>query len=223
MSEDFTKTAAFQEAVNAAVAAAMEKVVSAQGFAPGVASDGWAEKLAHAIASVSHQGGMRRERVDPAVQAKRDAAGKRLVALIADLDGYDEKPIYRLTAQTYLNEELIPAVQVDPISKQAYPTEIEWEGIPNTVMRPVNDIAKMVFAEFVAWTDYAVPREPITIGAVTSKGIVVNQMRQNHASFDSGYDNADTDAPKSAVIRRGSAHGRPVHVLGTIAPPALQN
>lgn len=240
-----TETAEFKAAVAAAVAAALPDAVKsavsqvqaemlaaataqdkrkggkAEAAVPAVADGGdFVERLALAIAEISDQG-TSRKRVAPEILHARAEAHKRAVARLMKAREDGEKPEYRLVSKVYLNERLIEPFMPGP-NKQPIPTEIIWLGMPNEAMRPINDVAKEIYAEFRASIGSTEPikgqdNRPLwmTPGGVVIKGDARNQRREVAAAvaFDDDLGIKNQNDPTAPFIA----------VLGTVHPPAKQN
>lgn len=194
---------------------------------PGDAS--FAEGLALAIASLSNQGVGRAKPVDPSVIAARTAARERMTELIIGARAAGEVPSYELRNKVYLDEVLVDPVFIDPVTKEQRPTRIDWPGVPNEAMIPVNDSAKTIHTEFsdsigVVQIDKSKHLKPETFG-VTAMGLVVHGA--GHALRPMQVGNERPGAPQNVgeglvVHGRGSptAKQKTINVLGTVASPA---
>ena len=176
-------------------------------------------RLALAIGEISDQG-TSRKRVAPEILAARAAAEVRMVERLMKARADGEKPEYRLISKTWLNERMIEPFRVGA-DKIPVPTEIIWTGKPNDAMRPINDVAKEIFAEFRAATG----RVEAISGAdnrplfVTAGGLIVKgdpPARRTVAAVHEFADDLEQRAPNDPRVDL-------VHVLGTIHPPARQN
>lgn len=229
------ETPEFKAAVAAAVAAAspaIAKAVTAEVQTELLAKvktspvagltdqDGFAERLALAIAEISDQG-TSRKRVAPEILAARARAHARCVDLIIAARGSGSKPEYRLISKVYLNEQLIEPFMPGP-NKQPISTEIIWSGLPNDAMRPLNDVAKEIYREYRASVGSTGPLQgtdnraiSMTPGGLVIKGLGAAQRREVAAPlpFEDDLDIKGQNDPTAPFI----------HVLGTIAPAARQN
>jgi hypothetical protein len=191
-------------------------------------------QMALAIAEISDQG-TNRKRVAPEILAQRAAAHERMIKLIIEAKENGEKPEYKLIAKTYLNERLIEPYRVDNLSKQARAVECYWSGIPNEAMRPLNEVARRIYAEYklsigsVEQGKRADNRPVwVTAGGLVIKGDAPGQRRQV-ASLEEPVTNPT--APKPAIEYADNfVEKNPfdptaefINVLGTIHPPARQN
>lgn len=222
---DFQNTPEFA----AAVAAATAEVIKQMGGRPAV-SDGdgnWMKQLALGIAELTDQG-TSRKRVAPEILAKRDEARKAMIALLVEAHDNGEKPEYRLVNETYLNEQLLKPFYADK-AKVVHPTEIIWTGVPNECMRPINDVAKGIFEQFVksiggsASVDLKGPAQPFW---VTRGGLVVKGQAGAAQRREVGTPGAPLPDPFANELGTKTTHDPSaefVHVLGTIQPPARQN
>lgn len=229
--KDITKTPEFQAAVAAAAteaAAEILKTLQQSGQEkPGDVS--FAEKLGLAIAQLSHQGTGRGKPVSPELLRARDEARARMTDLIVQARAEGHVAIYQLRNKVYLDEVMVDPVYIDPASKEQRPTEIEWPGVPNDAMVPVNDTAKAIHAAFsesngVVQIDHSKQLRPEIFG-VTPGGLVVRGA--GHALRPMQVGNQDRSAPPQGEglrVARGPSNptGRQktINVLGTIAAPA---
>lgn len=182
--------------------------------------DGIFEKLAMAIAEISDQG-TSRKRVAPEILQARAKAHERAVARLMLARERGEKPEYRLISKVYLNERLIEPYMPGP-NKQPIPTEIIWLGMPSEAMRPMNESAKEIYAEFrgsIGSTENikGADNRPLwmTPGGVVIKGDARAQRREVAAApaFDDDLGIKNQNDPTAPFIA----------VLGTVHPPARQN
>jgi hypothetical protein len=240
---NITETPEFKAALDAALAKAVPEIVAQiakQGAPIGAGSNEEAtalfSKMALAIAEISDQGS-NRKRVAPEVLAQRAAAKERCIRLIDDArehvlearrqkDGKVEAkwlPEYRVVAKIYFNERFIEPFKRLP-DKTIASNEIVWTGIPNEALRPINDIAKKIYAEFrlsIGSTEKLATSDNRPV-YITAQGLVVKGdppkrregLTQELPAFaeemDLKHDNNDPSAPF-------------INVLGTIAAPAKQN
>ena len=214
--------------VRARVAREVERVLpemAAHWAKPG-AMDGSAENmmqgLAMAIAQLTDQGNGRMKRLPPDVLVARQEAHDRMIARIKLAQKNAELPVYELMGKVLLEDKLIQPVWIDEKHRQRQ-EEIGWRGIPNSVMKPVNDVAKEIFADYLKWVGEDVVKVPV-IDRVTAGGLVM--MRQNEGP-EPGPSRSAFGVPGSGdlmVMRDGAAQPsmRPVRVLGSVAEPARE-
>ena len=151
--QDFVSRADLDAAVKRAVEQTTEQLLGAiekkRGAAPDMEDDGWARKLALAIAEISDQGNTRK-RVDPVIQEARERSRDKMLTLIAEYREMGELPSYNLKNLCFFDE-----IKVEPYFRDSDKvmklTEIGWPGIPNYAMVPLNDAAKAIHAAFVGW------------------------------------------------------------------------
>ena len=239
-----TETAEFKSAVKAAVKAAA-KEIKAEVLDDLVAAKAETgsdtsvlERLALHIAEISDQG-TGRERVPPDVLAKMGAAHKRMIALLHDAKKKGLKPEYRVTSKQYLNERLLEPFNLGADKKAEY-TEIFWSGVPNHGLMPINDIAKQVFAEFIASVGgmakikgqddrpLVLTQDGLIVKGDPSKRNVVGSLGGQGAFEDApGTDDGFNDDLGVRGVSGMKHHEDPnaefIHVLGTVLPPARQN
>lgn len=214
--------------VRARVATEVARVLPemAAHWSKGSTADGSVENmmqgLAMAIAQLTDQGSGRMKRLPPDVLVARQEAHDRMVARIKQAQANKELPIYELMGKVLLEDKLIQPIWIDEKHRQRQ-EEIGWRGIPNSVMKPVNDVAKEIFADYLKWVGEDVVKTPI-IDRVTAGGLVM--MRQNDGP-DPGPSRAAFGTPGSGdlmVMRDGQPQPsmRPVRVLGSVAEPARE-
>lgn len=180
----------------------------------------FAQALAVAIAQMSDQG-TNRKRVAPEVMHAREAARDKMLRLIVDARERGEVPFYRLQHKVHLDDMLVDPQWVGP-DHVARPTEIEWPGVPNEAMSPLNEIAKEIHAAFCDSIGSAVKAYEPGPMRVTARGLVI--MGQAPRSRD----NAPANASPSGEGLRLRGRGQPgalveTRILGTMAEPARQN
>jgi hypothetical protein len=244
---DFTQTPQFAAAVEAAAAAAVAKALEgmrAHGVMPD--STGGAQallsQLALTLAEVNNQGQPNKVVVDPIVMRQRAEAHERMVKLLVEAhanaqaaaargDTAEErrwKPRYRLLKESYLGDRVVNPFRVGR-DKEAIPQEITWSRAPNLSMKPLNAIAKEVFAEFRASignvekvADASSPLMSITAGGLIVHGIALGKrqvmMEDDPIDADEPSYSADLD-----VITNDDPRNRNRRVLGTLAEPAKLN
>jgi hypothetical protein len=239
---DFTQTPEFQAAVQAAATAAAKQVreelstlmaEKAADVKTGSGESGDLEglfrQMALAIAEVSDQG-TDRKRVAPEILVARE---KARIAMFGKIQHYFEAakaarhngesvedlvPVYKLISKVYLDEVLI-----DPVWRTASgiikAQEIEWPGVPNEAMRPLNGPAIEIYDLFISSignSEFSTTESYV----VTPKGLVVRgQASRGQPSI--------TEAQEGSVgvkIRGREAMDevKPLRVLGTVAQPAQE-
>jgi hypothetical protein len=191
----------------------------------------FAETLAMAFAQLNEQGNGRKY-VDPKILRARGEARELMKQLIVAARREGRIPSYRVCAKTLLDNQVVEPFWVDK-SHTAQPTEIDWPGVPNDAMVPLNDTAKDIFA---AYMDSIGSRPESVLGAVpdatldsemglTAGGLVVKGgaiPRQNRRPSEG---RTLPEAGEGLSLHHKNAPGRSVaiNVLGTIAEPARQN
>lgn len=190
------------------------------------------ERLAMHIASLTDQGNDRPKRVAPEVLQHREEARKRMMALIertnrdadtAQRDGRSfDPPVYELIHKIYIGDQITDPVWIDPATKRQRQTEIDWFGIPNEAMRPANDLARAIYAEYEGWLGN-IHYETVAAHQVTARGLVITHQRGKPQEV------AETSTPRVETpggfrLRDRARQGEIVEkrVLGTIHQPALQ-
>src|ERR1700756_937084 len=220
------------EAVQAALSGVQQKVADAGIVTPTTGDNNWMQTLAVTLAEIGNQGTGRRT-VAPHVLKQREAARERMVDLIVKARADKRPATYQLRNKVLFGNLLIEPFWIasDHTTK---PTEIDWAGVPNDAMIPVNDTAKEIFQAFldsVGTMERVVPEERL---GVTPNGLVVRNSAgtttmQRRLNADQG---GEGEAPHvgqgteedGLTIHHKDAPGRykQVHVLGTIQEPAQQ-
>ncbi len=227
-----TETQEFRDAVAAAKAEILASLGDLKKEAGGAVVPGddlkFAQALALAISQLGDQGIGKQKAIDPAVlHARAESREKMTVALIkARAEG--KSPLYGLTNKVYLDEVLVQPVWIDVGHKQRQ-TEVEWPGVPNEAMVPLNDVAKEIFGHFsdsIGTSVKLVPDQPLR---VTAGGLVVHgapSAARRDAIAVVGNSNASKPGEfgEGLRVKRDSIGGeyKETHVLGTVAAPARQ-
>lgn len=252
-----TETPEFKAAVAAAAAQVREELLGAfkaqaldgagagkpTGAAP-VSEDlqSLFRQMAMTMAEVADQG-TARKRVAPEILAQRAAAQERLNQMIEDLrrvkhelgqrPSYEQQrrflPWYRCISLCVLNETKIFPFRQDPATKQAVPVEFAWTGEPNDAMRPINEVAKRVYVEFMA-SRGNVQNGPSHVEKplwMTAAGLIVRGDAPSRRELPREMFPPEVEE-SPFVDDLGLAPGNDpnaefVHVLGTVAAPARQN
>lgn len=210
-----------QAAIAQAVAAEMAKL-GPQAFMsqPGQPADSaFAHSLALALAEFNEQGGGKKY-VDPKILSKRREANERMWELIREAHIEGKTATYGLTHKVVLADQLIEPFYLgsDRAPKQ---TVIDWNTAPNGAMVPLNDTAKAIHAAFSASiaSDDKLPHMAM---AMTPGGLVVHGGAAGHQKNSERLSKlaAATDPDGLSIHHKDTAGGKPMHILGTIAPPA---
>lgn len=189
----------------------------------GTADHAFANALAMSLAQLTDQG-TGRKRVAPEILRARSEHRDRMTKLIIDARASGAIPVYSLKNKCYLDEVMIEPFYIASDHTQR-PTEIEWSGVPNEAMVPVNDIAQQIHAEFVgsigslAKDDNLPERElKVTPGGVVIKG---RPMARNTAKNSVNQPAANSEGLR---IRHKDAPGqfKETRILGTVMAPARQ-
>jgi hypothetical protein len=229
-----TEAPEFKAAVSAAVSAEVSKILDTLKGSGSSLSSGdqkFAENLAMAFATLSEQG-TGRKYVAPEILRTRAEARERMFDLIVKARKEKRAATYQVVAKTYLDNQMVEPLWVDS-SHIAQPTEIDWPGVPNDAMKPMNDTAQEIHAAFLesvgskakivlpAGGEADAP-DPSQDGyGVTAKGLVVRGgavPRQNREA------SPPVNEEGLAVLHKNQpGRSKEINVLGTIAAPARQN
>lgn len=130
------------------VAMEMAKLIGSKPEAPaGQPTSAILSELTQMIAEMTNTG-QNRKIIAPDEARKRVAAWDKMGALLERVRAERLQPHYVVKLQTWLD-----GVMVQPQSQVAdgrwKDNEIIWSGAPNTAMRPLNDIAKQIYALFL--------------------------------------------------------------------------
>lgn len=96
-----------------------------------------AENLAHAMMTASATPQKKALLLTPEQKAERELAQKELYALLMENQAKGIVPIYQVTRQTFIAETMVYPEWRDPTTKQMRPQELNWPGIPNQAMAPI--------------------------------------------------------------------------------------
>ena len=186
----------------------------------------WAKALAMEISQLTDQG-TGRKRVAPEIVRQRALARDRMMNALIEARAKGETPSYRLANKVYLDEVLVDPVWVNPTTKSPEPVEIDWPGVPSTVMIPSNDVARKIHAAFmesVGGVERVVPEDRfgITPGGLVVKNNAAGGKRSLPPSL--GAIKQHSDSQEGLRIKHRGEPGQYVekHILGTVAAPARQ-
>jgi len=204
------------------------------------------QQLALAISELTTQG-TGKVRVAPEVLMQREKARKRMIDLIITARAEKKTPSYQLRNKIFINERLIEPFWINS-AHQSMPTEIDFWGVPNDAMVPINETAKEIFQAFkdsvgvvhgVKGVESGLPSDD-TLG-ITRGGLVVrNSAVSQTMAMKQTPERPSWDGPMPAYEEAPQANGDPsyeplrvssdsakgkftsVNILGTIAPAAQQ-
>lgn len=193
------------------------------------------EGLAHAMAKASDPANKRRI-LAPEIVQERTLAREEMARAIIRYHAAGQIPVYRVLRATFLNETLIHPQFLDPVSKAMIDQEIDWPGVPNQAMDPVNDEAKVVHDHYLksigaraghVLMGFKLEGDNIEPSAVAFENLSAplvltgKEIRRGHAGAPLGA--ASINDALAADPRRGNPAAKPkvTHVLGTTAQPAV--
>jgi stage V sporulation protein SpoVS len=190
-------------------------------------------KMAMSLVELTEQGQPQAmKRLPPEVIAAREAAAQKMVERVVRARREKDTPHYRVLDKVYIADRVIEPYRADPQTKAAVPVVIEFTGVPNDSMMPLNDVAKEIFALFREATGGAT--QAVTSGkwaqtvealAITPGGLVVRGLspaaRRTVANLDPPQ--PDPYAEDLRVMGNNDPRATEIRVLGHIAPPARQN
>lgn len=234
---DVTQTAEFKDAVaiaaKEAVAAALAAARAGTGSAPVTGDAAFAESLALAIAGlVDQESG--RTHIAPDVLRKRAEARARMERLLVAARASGSVPSYEVTSVIQLDDQLIKPSWIGN-DHVARPTEVDWFGVPNEALRPINDVARGIYEAFRESIGGPVDHQGIIDAneaalrgqqpQMSSSGVVVRgaNKRQTTQQQVEGR-----QLEEGGVRLRHEADGDPnrgryVRILGKTMPPARQS
>lgn len=236
--------AAVAEAVAGHLAALAPQLEAARAQAvSGRDSGDWADKLAMSISELTSQGSAK-VRVSPEEMVRRAKAREKMIALIIEARAEKKVATYQLKNKIFLNHRVIEPFYMNR-ERRMCPTEIDFLGIPNDVMVPLNDTAKAIFAAYRDSVGVVRGARGVTNPlpgedelAMTASGLVVRNKAVTQTQREHGV--AATERPvegpmpayeedngdlQPLVIKsdRDKLQYREEHILGTIAQPARIN
>lgn len=229
------ETPEFKEAVSAAVTEATAsiseqilerlKAVRGDGSPEASAGDkGFAEGLALAIANLNEQG-VGRKKVAPDVIRHRAEQREEMTRLLIEAKANGTVPLWGLRNKIFFDEQLVEPIFIDPSSKQQRQTEIEWYGVPNEAMVPLNDVAREIHTAFMGSIGGATKKnyEKGILG-VTAKGMVIKTGSKAVQPPTALGDQPKYETVGGLNVPHRHQGGRFVEkrILGTVAPPAQQ-
>jgi len=250
---EMTSSPSFQAAVQAAVQEQIASLIpqlqaarAIAGTAPEANDMSQMQALALAISELTTQG-TGKVRVAPEVLMKREQARERMTKLIIAARAEKKVPTYQLRNKVLLNERLIEPMWSGS-DHVARPTEIDFWGVPNDAMVPVNDVAKEIFTAFkdsvgsvhgVKGVENGLPKEDdlgITRGGLVVRNTAINsgirKATPERPAWEGPMPAYEDEAPQTTGdpaheplrVHNDTAKGKfsPVNVLGTIQPPAQQ-
>lgn len=196
---------------------------------PAVTADGGLkaimEHLGMTLADISAQGVGVQKPIPPEVIRAREEAHKRMIARIKQARRDGDVPRYRVTAVVQADfgrsgQALVQPFWVDS-DKVRQPTEIEWPGVPNNALQPLNDVAGEIMAHFkdsIGNMGRLTPVEELKgLGAAKVHGGVEMKARRDTPG---AFDVAVADEGVRVLNRGGRGQPRRVNILGSIAEPA---
>lgn len=193
---------------------------------PSTGDGAFAEALAMQLAALTSQGVGKKIPVAPEVLKIRAEAEEQMLGLLVKAREADTPPTYLLRSKIYVGDRLIEPKWVDPSTKAQRDTEIDWFGIPNEAMIPVNDVAKeIMFAYEMAHT--MKPKEAKAAPGLRNGGFFFDGKVVVRAG-EPARPMANTQAPGSEVeglrVKGRDLPGQYIqkNIVGTIAAPAIQ-
>lgn len=201
-----------------------------------------ARSIALAIAEMTNQGSGKKT-VAPAIMEARSRSHDKMVELLmaARELAQKDRPKYRLITSIWAKDRLVHPFHTIPGSKTQVPTDIYFVGVPSLGMRPINAVAKKIFAAFMGSIGNGESEVPFVVKPiwVTDSGVIIAgtapQTMAAHGrvmEVDTTYDVDDAMGAPGAVgtgdaedddmsfVNQNDPRANEVYVLGTIAKPA---
>lgn len=221
MSEDSIPASMVKDIVENAVLSIMS--VQNMGSADQPSLNSVMEKLALSIASLTAQNSGKTY-IAPEDLAKRADAHRHLNDLLDEARAKNDVPEYELTDIVVFEDTLIMPVYVDAHRIQR-PQRIGWWAAPNQAMRPVNEIARKIFDQFLLSIGLtaAPPAEKKTISMNGLRLLNGEQVKRDPTGF--GAEMTDRPPVHTNLVLHGKNAGTSLEehrILGTLAPPAVR-
>lgn len=245
--KDITKTPEFKQAVADGIASAEASIVAKiteqfaamrgtpAGEAPSATDQSDIQKLTASIMAMVNVNKAEKPLTPEEVADRADGRSKLIELLVpVQAANYDdpssEAPKYRVTGKTFLTDHVVEPYEVDPASKSMVPKTIEWTGIPNADLEPMNDLAKRIYAAYQqsigggsarefdnSISDYMPDTRPM---GVTPGGIVVRGL---NVSAKRTVGTLPQGSTTDVLGLRGpnDPRNKTISVLGTVAAPAV--
>lgn len=221
------------EAVAAALGGLQDKF-QATGAVQTPGTTDWMQQLAITLAEIGNQG-TGRKTVAPHILKQRAEARERMIDLIVAAKAARQPATYQLRNKVLLNNRLIEPFWIAS-DHTTRPTEVDWAGIPNDAMIPVNETAKQIhqaFLDSIGTVEKVVPEERL---GVTPNGLVVRNNAvtatvQKRTDASNGQPIAEAphvgsgdEGDEALTVHHANQPGRykEVRVLGSIQEPARQ-
>lgn len=176
----------------------------------------FASNLALAIAQLSDPTNKRRV-VAPEVMKAREEARERMTQLLAEAFATGQIPVYIARQKMYLKEVKVEPQYQDPATKRMVDQEINWHGIPNEAMIPMNETAKAIHKEFLL----SIGSAGLSQAKIAPWVLCNGEILRGHNRHTNEVGNGGGDDPRRAggMDPRGTKTDT-IRVLGTAAAPA---
>lgn len=240
LAPDFAGSPEFRSAVDSAVQNLLPELMARLAVAqsaPGAANasadsadaKGMLSGLALQLAQLTGQG-EGRVYVAPEIIEFRHNAMERMTDLILELHARGEIPAYTLRNKVFLNlgprkgEMLIDPFYRDN-EKIMQPQEIDWPGVPNLAMEPLNEAARRVFGLFCEAVGHqGAAQGPDRLWGLSQEGVILRggpgvlaADRDRQLGEPGLSDNPEM--PAAGIRRKDKAPTRKVQVLGSLTAP----
>lgn len=152
-----------------------------------------------------------------------EADSRRREALARDQKAEAEvwMPHYYLTRKVYIGEQKIEPQYRDPVTKEMKDRHINWPGVPNEAMVPVNEVAKKIHAAFLKSIAGKTPlRNTLSQFVLHGKEVFKGHDRHMEVPVAMPRDSlASVLAPNTAGFSDPQKVKETLRVLGTVAQP----
>lgn len=150
-----------------------------------------------------------------------DAGREEMARLIIEANARQEMPHYYLTRKVYIGEMKIEPQFRDPVTKEMKDRHINWPGVPNEAMVPVNEVAKKIHAAFVKSIAGKTPlRNTLSQFVLHGKEVFKGHDRHMEVPVSAPKDSlAAVLAPNAAGFANADTVKQTLRVLGTVAQP----
>lgn len=178
-------------------------------------------QLASAITEIGDQGS-NKIRVAPEEMAARMESREKMETLILEFRAKEEFPVYDLSRTVYLDEVLVAPTYVDANHVQKV-QRIEWAGVPDESMTPVNEAARAIHAAYMRSIGGRTKSEKVPFTRAIQNPNLRVISEQGRAQEAPQVGRGQASEGNLRVIRpnqRGQV--TETRVLGTAAAPARQ-
>lgn len=185
-----------------------------------------ADRLAMSISELTHQGDPRNKPMDPKIIAQRKEAEDRMLNLIAQAQalpqGDPRRPKWKTRSKLVFNDIMIDPYRTDPATKRAVPREFVWCGPPCIPMEPLNDMARDIKQEFLAFIGNDVDNTKWTARRtawLTHNGLLVEGVAPQRRAV-AEIEGSEAGHNGLEIFDNSDPNAKTVRILGTSHAPA---